>query len=113
MPLMFGFAQERRKLLEAELLRVAAELPALGVERAYLTGDLALERVGPDSELELVLVHRTVEAFHRRPDFFVDHLRPRVGMRLLVYTPQEFEELSETDPVLQRAQQLGSLIYAG
>ena len=111
MPLMFGFAQQRRKLLEAELLRIAAELPALGVERADLTGDLAGDRVQRDSELELVLVHRTGEAFHRRSDYFVDHLRPRVGTRFHVYTPEEFRQLSETDPLLQRARQLGSPVY--
>ena len=103
MAVMIGFAARRRELLEAELQRMAAELPMLGVERSYLTGDLARGAVDVGSALELVLVRETDEAFHRRADFFVSHLQPRVATRFSVYTPQEFEALRELDPVLRRA----------
>ena len=103
MAVMIGFAARRRELLEAELQRMAAELPMLGVERSYLLGDLATGEVEVGSALELVLVRETAEPFHRRADFFVSHLQPRVGTHFWVYTPEEFEELGERDPVLRRA----------
>ena len=103
MAVMIGFAARRRELLEAELQRMAAELPMLGVERSYLTGDLARDEVDIGSALELVLVRETDEPFHRRADFFVSHLQPRVATRFWVYTPQEFESLGERDRVLRRA----------
>ena len=83
MAVMIGFAERRRELLEAELQRMAAELPMLGVE--------------------LVLVRETAEPFQRRADFFVSHLQPRVATYFWVYTPEEFDELGERDPVLRRA----------
>ena len=103
MAVMIGFAARRRELLEAELQRMAAELPMLGVERSYLTGDLATGEVEVGSALELVLVRETSEPFHRRTDFFVAHLRPRVATHFWVYTLEEFEALGERDPVLRRA----------
>ncbi len=98
--MMFGFAAHRRQLLDGELRRMAAELPALGVLRAYLAGDLAAGTVTPESGLELVLVQDTDEPFHRRADFFMSHLRPRAATEFVVYTPVEFERCAETDPYL-------------
>jgi hypothetical protein len=102
--MMFGFSTHRRQQLTDELRRMAAELPALGVERAWLAGDLADNNVSPESALELVLVHHSTERFHRRPDFFTNHLAPRVATRFIVYTPAEFHELNGSDPILVRVQ---------
>ena len=98
--MMFGFATHRRRQLEAELRRMAEELPRLGVERAYLSGDLARGIVDVESDLEIVVVHETAEPFRRRPDFFTTHLRPRVGTCFIVYTPAEFERWQDGDPIL-------------
>ena len=81
-----------------------------GARRVYLTGDLAVGRVGPETALELVIVQATVEPFHRRPDFWVTHLRPRVATRFIVYTPEEFESLEAEDPLLRLAVYQGELI---
>jgi len=110
MPMMLGFARHRRQLLEAELRRIASELGRLGVVNAYLVGDLARDAVGPESELELLLVHATDAPVQRRADFFVSHLLPCVGTQFLVYTPREFEQARDEDPairaILARAEQL-------
>ena len=100
MPMVFGFATHRRQQLEAEFLRIAGSMRQLGAERFWLAGDLARDRVRPDSELELLVVHETEQPFHRRSDFFQTHLRPQVGTTFIVYTPDEFAELGERDPVI-------------
>jgi hypothetical protein len=105
--MMFGFSRQRRQVLEAELGRIVAELPSLGALRAYLVGDLARGQVGPETELDLVVVRPMDVPFRRRPDFWVEHLRPRVGTRFLVYTPEELEALEEVDPILLEARRLG------
>jgi len=110
MPIMFGFARQRRELLEAELRRMLPELAPFGALRAWLVGDLARGRAGPESELELVIVQETEEPFQRRPDFWTAHLRPRVGARFLVYTPEEVEALDEVDPLLVDAQRHGETL---
>jgi hypothetical protein len=76
----------------------------------YVVGPHARGEAGPDTELELVIVQETAEAFHRRADFWVTHLRPRVGTRFLVYTPDEFDELGDVDPILVDAQQSGVVV---
>ncbi len=97
MPIIFGFATHRRQQLEAEFLRIAGSMRPLGAERFWLAGDLARNAVGPDSDLELLIVHQTDQPFHRRSDFFQTHLRPQVGTRFIVYTPTEFAELRDSD----------------
>lgn len=111
MPIRLGFADQRRKMLEAELERFRAELPTLGIERAYLIGDFASGKADPETGLELVIVQSTEESFHRRPDFFTNHLLPRLGVDWFVYTPAEFEELGDRDPVIREALRLGEEIY--
>ena len=113
MPIMIGFSQHRRQLLEAELRRALEEMPQLGAERIYLTGGMALGHVGPETELELVIVQRTDEPFHRRADFWASHLRPRVATRYTVYTPDEVDSLAETDPLLISALAYGEPVHGG
>lgn len=106
MPMVFGFATHRRQQLEAEFLRIAGSMRQLGAERFWLAGDLARNEVGPDSELEVLIVHETERPFHRRSDFFQTHLRPQVGTSFVVYTPAEFAELSNVDRVIREATSL-------
>ena len=104
--MVFGFATHRRQQLEAEFLRIAGSMRQLGAERFWLAGDLARNEVRPDSELELLIVHETELPFHHRSDFFQTHLRPQVGTMFIVYTPDEFGELCETDRVIIEATSL-------
>jgi len=106
MPIVFGFATHRRQQLEAEFLRIAGSMRQLGAERFWLTGDLARDEIGPESELELLIVHQTEQPFHRRSDFFQTHLRPQVGTTFIVYTPAEFDDLCESDRMIVEATSL-------
>ncbi len=112
MPMIFGFGERRRQLLEAELERIRAELPILGIERAFLMGEFAEGRVRPTSGLEFLVVQETELPFRSRPDFFTSHILPRVGMRWHVYTPAEFESLQEEDPVVMKALAIGEVVFA-
>lgn len=112
MPMMIGFAEQRRAMLEAELARFVQELPSLGVERLYVGGAFGRHEVRSDTPLEVVVVHPTDEPAHRRADFFVDHLRPRVQTHFTIYTPAEFQELANLDPVLTRTIALAEPVYA-
>ena len=108
--MMYGFAQQRRQLLEAELERLRSEMPQLGAMRVALTGDMAIGRITPETAIELVVVQQTDEPFHRRSDFWVTHLRPRLDTSFFVYTPEEYDELAEIDPLLASAERHGEVI---
>ena len=50
------------------------------------------------------------EAPARRSDFFVSHLRPKVGTRIHVFTPEEYALAAETHPLLREALSLNDPI---
>lgn len=111
-PIMFGFARQRRQMLEAELTRFIDEMPPLGMTRLILIGKLARGViVTPDTGLQLVVVQQTEEPYHRRADFWVTHLRPAVATHFHVYTDDEFNSLADRDPLLIEASQYGERLY--
>jgi predicted nucleotidyltransferase len=111
MPMMFGFASQRKKMLESELERFIQEMPQLGMSKMWLIGSMALGRAAVDSELELVVLQETDEPWRNRADFWTTHLRPRVGVQFNVFTPAEFEELADRDPLLRTALHQGEQVY--
>ena len=112
MPMMLGFAAQRRQLLEAELARLVEELPPFGVQRLYAAGAFAHGEVQSDTPLEVVIVHPTDDPFRRRADFFVEHFRPRLQTHFFVYTPEEFDALASDDPFLSRTIATAAPAYA-
>lgn len=109
---MIGFAENRRNMLQAELMRFLDELPPLGVQQIFVIGDFALSHVGIETALELLIIQETDEPFHRRSDFFVDHLRPRIETQFYVYTPDEFDQLKDVDSFLVRHINQSEAVYA-
>jgi predicted nucleotidyltransferase len=101
----------RRTRLEAELRRIVAELPHLGVTKAILFGSLASGTVGQSSDLDLILVTPSEERFTRRLEHFYRALNPSVGLDLFVYTPEEFRVLGDSNPFLRSAIARGEVVY--
>ncbi len=111
MPVRAGFSRYRKEMLERELETILELLPQLGLEKVILTGDMATEDYQPDSRIELIVVQKTDLSFGRRADFFSYHLSTGVAVDTQVYTPEEFEELQERLPALNRACQQGRVIF--
>ena len=111
MPVRVGFTQYRKEMLERELQAIIDDLPRLGLEKVILTGDLATGDYAPDSRIELIVVQKTDLRFGRRSDFISYHLDTTVEIDSQVYTPEEFETLRETLPVLNRACKEGRVIF--
>ena len=87
--------QARRALLERELSRwlpllIAYEQP----DKIILFGSYCTGQVGEWSDLDMVIIKSTPAAFLDRTRQVLTLLKPRVGVDVLVYTPQEFEHLS-------------------
>lgn len=93
---------ERRVELEQELARF---LPLLagpgGAEKVILFGSLARNEGREDSDLDLVVVKKTSLPFWRRIAEVRRLLKPRVAADVLVYTPDEFAELSAERPFVR------------
>lgn len=87
---------QRRALLEDELKRCIQVLCAhYAPQRILLFGSLASGNVEEWSDIDLVIIKETDRKFLDRIREVMELVRPRVGMDILVYTPQEFERLQE------------------
>jgi predicted nucleotidyltransferase len=106
-------AQARRVSLERELARwlpllIAHERP----EKIILFGSYCTGQVKEWSDLDLVIVKETQAPFLDRTRQVLALLKPRVGVDVLVYTPDEFERLSrERAFVRQEIVGKGRVIY--
>jgi predicted nucleotidyltransferase len=103
----------RREWIETRMAaarRLAAELARRGAQRVILYGSLAAdpERVGPDSDVDIVVVMPGVEhiRFHRRLADAEEVQRFPYPLDLSVYSPAEWEEMQTRafvrDEILRR-----------
>jgi uncharacterized protein len=105
--------QKRRKLLNAELERF---LPILqqeyNPEKIVLFGSAASGQTDDWSDLDLVIVKETDQRFLDRIKEVMLLLRPRVGVDILVYTPDEFEDLCRERPFVRtEIVEKGKILY--
>ncbi|MBC7250778.1 MAG: nucleotidyltransferase domain-containing protein [Anaerolineae bacterium] len=105
--------QTRRELLERELKRwlpllIAHEQP----DRIILFGSYCTGQVSEWSDLDLVIIKDTEAPFLDRTRRILELLKPQVGVDVLVYTPEEFEQLSQERAfVRQEILAKGKVIY--
>jgi predicted nucleotidyltransferase len=106
-------AEERRALLEAELGRwVRLLIENYNPQRILLFGSLATGEVDEWSDVDLVVVKETSLRFLDRIREVLQLLHPRVGVDVLVYTPEEFDRLTqERGFVRQEILEKGQLLY--
>jgi len=104
---------QRHALLEMELARyVKILLESYHPERILLFGSLATEQVGEWSDIDLVIIKESNLKFLDRIREVMRLLNPRVGVDILVYTPEEFAQLSQERPfVRQEILAKGKVIY--
>ncbi len=90
-----------------EILRIAAKY---GVRNVRVFGSVARGDIGGQSDLDLVFIVDTQERFPERCRRFYEALEPKVGMDILVYTPDEFEAMRHGH-FLRHALLDGKVIY--
>jgi predicted nucleotidyltransferase len=85
---------ERKRLLEQELARFLCLLIERdNTERVIVFGSLATDQIHAWSDIDLVIVEHTDLPFLQRSRQVRRLLRPKVGTDILVYTPEEFEQM--------------------
>ncbi len=95
--------------LNAELERILSRLKKdPSVRKVLLFGSLARGDARDYSDIDLIVVKDTQMRFFDRLDEFYDDARE--AMDILVYTPQEFEEMKER-PFVKRALREGKMLY--
>lgn len=88
-------ARDRAVLLGEELARFTQVVLAhIRPQRVLLFGSLAAGDIDEWSDLDLVVVAETDLPFYDRIAHVIRLVRPKVGMDILVYTPQEWDKLT-------------------
>lgn len=113
MPEQPAKAEARRALLEQELERYLPLLQQhLNPLRILLFGSMTGGQVEEWSDLDLVIIAETNLRFLDRTREVMRLLQLRVGTDILVYTPQEFEQLARERPfVRDEIVRKGKVIY--
>ncbi|MCX6089731.1 MAG: nucleotidyltransferase domain-containing protein [Candidatus Atribacteria bacterium] len=89
----------REKLLNQELSRYLRLLTKHGApEKVILFGTLAEGRIHEWSDIDLVVIERTTLPFYQRLRKIRKLLQPEVGMDILIYTPDKFDQLCTERP---------------
>lgn len=95
---------ERRQLLEAELARYLQLLTGVvALERVILFGSLVSGQIHSGSDIDLVIIQQTSLPFWKRLREMRRLLQPNVGTDLIIYTPEEFEQLRQQRSFVREA----------
>lgn len=111
LPFKVGLAQKRKQLMAEELKRVIPKIIELDVEKIILFGSSVSNKVHKSSDLDILIIKKTDKKFLDRLEEFYQHLKPRLAMDILVYTPEEFEELKRSNQFIKSALEKGEVIY--
>jgi predicted nucleotidyltransferase len=101
---------ERQELLNHELERIIRVLRQMEAQLVVLFGSVARKDIGAFSDLDIIVVLDSDLSFIKRLELLYERIQPRVGLDLLAYTPQEFEEMRER-PFVRQALQEGKVLY--
>ena len=78
-------------------------------EKLILFGSVAQEEIHEWSDLDLVVIKKTDKPLLERTEEVLRLIRPKVGLDVLVYTPEELDSLVDE----RRALVLDEIIYKG
>ncbi len=107
---MNDIAQQRGLLIERELNRMMEILIRdYEPEKLILFGSAAQGEFHAWSDLDLVVIKKTSKPLLERIEEVLRLVRPRVGLDVLVYTPEEMEALVDE----RRSFVLDEIIYKG
>jgi predicted nucleotidyltransferase len=103
-------AHQRGLLLEKEFNRISEVLiREYKPEKLILFGSVAQGEFHPWSDLDLIVIKKTEKPLLERIGEVLRLARPRLGLDVLVYTPEEMEGLVDE----RRAFVLDEIIYKG
>jgi len=86
--------KEREILLHEELKRIVGlTIKEYSPEKIILFGSLAINKIHPYSDVDLMIVKYTNRRFIDRLHDIHLMTQPKVGVNFIVYTPSEFEQL--------------------
>lgn len=89
----------RINLIQSELKRILTLVSnESSVERVFLFGSAVDSmQIHEESDIDLCIVQKTSLRFYDRLSEWIDRIQPQIGLDLVVYTPEEFVEMSQSN----------------
>ncbi|MEA3402995.1 MAG: nucleotidyltransferase domain-containing protein [Armatimonadota bacterium] len=103
--------EQREEAIRRELQRIIPLLADLGAQRVILFGSAARERIRATSDLDLIVVMETDAPFVERVQRIREAIAPRLSCDVLVYTPEEFEEMTQSSLLVRQALREGEVLH--
>jgi uncharacterized protein len=89
---------DRKRQLEQELKRITALiLQDYSPERIILFGSMAQGEIHDWSDIDLAVIKETPDRFIDRIGSVLQLTHPRVGLNVVVYTPEEVDQMEQAD----------------
>lgn len=102
---------KHRLLLDESLRRIIKQLGEIpAVEKVILFGSYAAGRRDLFTDLDIVVIMNTDQPFIERSAAFYSLLQPSVDADILVYTPEEFQRMSQSG-FLRMVSEMGQVLY--
>lgn len=111
MPYKIADKTKRIEKINQELDRILKIIKNAGAEKAILFGSSARGDIDSKSDIDLIIIKKTDKPFLKRLEEFYAEINPNIAMDILVYTPEEFEDLKTKNPFIFRAISEGKIIY--
>lgn len=104
---------DRKKLLQEEVAKFVEQLKeSYAPSKIILFGSMATEISGEDSDIDVIVIKETGKNFWERMREISRYCSREIGMDVLVYTPEEFEKLSQGREFFkQEVLKKGKVIY--
>lgn len=83
--------------LEEIIKRLRENISSHKIEAAFLFGSVVSKRALAWSDIDLIIVTKTELPFLERPPLFYDTFDLDIPIDILVYTPEEFDQLKNSD----------------
>lgn len=89
----------RSQAIKSELNRIIDVIREdNSVEKVFLFGSMARNSaIKEDSDIDICVIQNTDLRFYDRLALWINRIQPKIGMDLVVYTPDEFSSMSESN----------------
>lgn len=98
------------QMLHEEAQRLTKEAAKMGALKVILFGSLARGTLALSSDLDLIIVLEDKQDYLNRTASVYKRLKPRIGVDLLIYTPEEIKKM-ENNPFFQQSLTQGRVLY--
>jgi predicted nucleotidyltransferase len=81
------------------------------VEKIILFGSLAKNEINEWSDIDLIVIKDTDKPFYERLEEVIEIVKPDIGVDIIVYTPEEVDEMKESLFYTEEVLKKGKIIY--